>query len=310
MPNLRPPILNLEDAKAYRSRILTAVPKNMSFEPIMALYLTDRTQPADIQAAAESGIIKSCKLYPNGATTNSDSGVTDWDHLDTNLQAMQDNGIILCVHGEVTDPAIDVFDREAEFIVQTLAPIILKFPKLKVIMEHITTLEAAYFVNSQGPLVAATVTAHHLLMNRNDMFQGGINPHHYCLPILKREKHRLALVKAVTSGSPKFFLGTDSAPHVKGAKENACGCAGMYTAHAAVPLYTEVFEQAGALEQLEAFASFNGPDFYGMERNSSTITLIKEEWTVPSEYPLGEETVVPLRAGQTIAWKLVEKLSN
>ena len=310
MPNLRPPIRKLEDAKAYRSRILAAVPKNMSFEPIMALYLTDRTQPADIKAAAESGIIKSCKLYPNGATTNSDSGVTDWDHLDTNLQAMQDNGIILCVHGEVTDPETDIFDREAEFIVQTLAPIILKFPKLKVIMEHITTLEAANFVNSQGPLVAATVTAHHLLMNRNDIFQGGINPHHYCLPILKREKHRLALVKAVTSGSPKFFLGTDSAPHVKGAKENACGCAGMYTAHAAVALYTEVFDQAGALDQLEAFASFNGPDFYGMERNSTTITLIKEEWTVPSEYPLGEETLVPLRAGQTIAWKLVEKLSN
>lgn len=306
MPNLKPPVVKVQDAQAYRQRILDAVPQGMSFEPIMTLYLTDKTQPEDIKAAAESGIIKSCKLYPNGATTNSDSGVTDWDHLDKNLAAMQEHGIILCVHGEVTDKHVDIFDREAEFIDQILDPIIKRFPKLKVIMEHITTKNAADYVMSQGPLVAATVTVHHLLMNRNALFEGGIRPHHYCLPVLKRETHRQALVEAVTSGSSKFFLGTDSAPHPKGAKEAACGCAGMYTAHAALPLYTEVFEEANALDKLEGFASLNGPDFYGLPRNETQVTLVKEPWNVPAEYPMADETIVPLRAGESVHWKLID----
>lgn len=306
MPNLKPPVVKVQDAQAYRQRILDAVPQGMSFEPIMTLYLTDKTQPEDIKAAAESGIIKSCKLYPNGATTNSDSGVTDWDHLDKNLAAMQEHGIILCVHGEVTDKHVDIFDREAEFIDQILDPIIKRFPKLKVIMEHITTKNAADYVMSQGPLVAATVTVHHLLMNRNALFEGGIRPHHYCLPVLKRETHRQALVAAVTSGSSKFFLGTDSAPHPKGAKEAACGCAGMYTAHAALPLYTEVFEEANALDKLEGFASLNGPDFYGLPRNETQVTLVKEPWDVPAEYPMADETIVPLRAGESVHWKLID----
>lgn len=306
MPNLKPPVVKVQDAQAYRQRILDAVPQGMSFEPIMTLYLTDKTQPEDIKAAAESGIIKSCKLYPNGATTNSDSGVTDWDHLDKNLAAMQEHGIILCVHGEVTDKHVDIFDREAEFIDQILDPIIKRFPKLKVIMEHITTKNAADYVMSQGPLVAATVTVHHLLMNRNALFEGGIRPHHYCLPVLKRETHRQALVAAVTSGSSKFFLGTDSAPHPKGAKEAACGCAGMYTAHAALPLYTEVFEEANALDKLEGFASLHGPDFYGLPRNETQVTLVKEPWNVPAEYPMADETIVPLRAGESVHWKLID----
>lgn len=304
MPNLKPPVVKLEDARAYRERILAAVPEGQSFEPIMSLYLTDLTQPEDIAAAAASGIIKSCKLYPNGATTNSDSGVTDWDHLDKNLAAMEEHGVILCVHGEVTDPETDVFDREGLFIEEVLKPIVAKFPKLKIIMEHITTKDAAEFVASQPDHIGATITVHHLLMNRNAIFQGGIRPHHYCLPILKRETHRQALVQAATSGSPKFFLGTDSAPHAKGAKESACGCAGMYTAHAAMPLYTEVFEAEGALDKLEGFASFHGPDFYGLARNEDKITLVKEEWTVPAEYPLADTVIVPLRAGETIPWKL------
>lgn len=306
MPNLKPPVVKVDDAQAYRQRILDAVPEGMSFEPIMTLYLTDKTQPEDIKAAAESGIIKSCKLYPNGATTNSDSGVTDWDHLDKNLAAMQEHGIILCVHGEVTDKHVDIFDREAEFIDQILDPIIKRFPKLKVIMEHITTKNAADYVMSQGPLVAATVTVHHLLMNRNALFEGGIRPHHYCLPVLKRETHRQALVEAVTSGSSKFFLGTDSAPHPKGAKEAACGCAGMYTAHAALPLYAEVFDEANALDKFEGFASLHGPDFYGLPRNTTQVTLVKEPWDVPAEFPMADETIVPLRAGESVHWKLID----
>jgi dihydroorotase len=304
MPNLRPPIVTLEDAQAYRQRIMEAVPEGRHFEPVMSLYLTDRTQPEDIATAAQSGIIKSCKLYPNGATTNSDSGVTDWNHLDKNLAAMAKHGIILCVHGEVTDPSTDIFDREAIFIEEILKPIIERHSHLRVIMEHITTKQAADFVMGSDDRIAATVTAHHLLMNRNDIFKGGIRPHHYCLPILKRESHRQALVAAVTSGSSQFFLGTDSAPHPKGAKESACGCAGMYTAHAAMPLYAEVFDEAGALDKLEGFASFYGPDFYRLPRNEDKITLIKETWEVPSEFSLANEMIVPLRAGETIAWKL------
>lgn len=304
MPNLRPPVVNVDLAGEYRQRILESLPAGSTFEPLMSLYLTDKTSPAEIQKAVDSGFVKSLKLYPAGATTNSDHGVTSMEAALPALEKMAELGLPLCVHGEVTDPNVDVFDREAVFIETVLEPLLCRLPSLRVVMEHITTAQAAAFVSAAGENVAASVTAHHLLMNRNALFQGGIRPHHYCLPVLKRETHRQALLSAVSSGSKKFFLGTDSAPHAQNTKENACGCAGMYTAHAAMPLYAEAFESIDALDQLEAFASFNGPDFYRIPRNQGTITLVKESWEVPATYPFGDQTVVPLRAGETIAWKL------
>ncbi len=306
MPNLKPPVTTTELAAAYRDRILAALPTGTAFEPLMTLYLTDRTDPAEVVRAKASGFVHGIKLYPAGATTNSDSGVTALDKVMPALEKMAELGLPLLVHGEVTDPEIDVFDREAVFIDTVLAPLLLRLPQLRVVLEHITTRQAATFVAAAPDNVAATVTAHHLLMNRNAMFTGGIRPHHYCLPVLKREQHRQALVQAVTSGSSKFFLGTDSAPHARHTKEAACGCAGMYTAHAAVPLYAEVFDRAGALDKLEAFASFNGPDFYRLPRNTAKVTLTRTPWTVPAEYPFGGNTVVPLRAGEEVQWALVD----
>jgi dihydroorotase len=276
----------------------------MAFEPLMTLYLTDRTDPAEVERAKASGFVHGIKLYPAGATTNSDSGVTSLDKVMPALEKMAEIGLPLLVHGEVTDQDIDVFDREAVFIDTVLAPLLQRLPSLRVVLEHITTRQAAAFVAAAPANVAATVTAHHLLMNRNAMFTGGIRPHHYCLPVLKREQHRQALVQAVTSGSAKFFLGTDSAPHARHTKEASCGCAGMYTAHAALPLYAEVFDRAGALDKLEAFASFNGPDFYRLPRNTGKVTLNRTPWAVPAEYPFGEHTVVPLRAGEEVQWTL------
>jgi len=304
MPNLKPPVVKVADAKAYRDRILKALPKKRDFEPLMTLYLTDNTPASEIEKAAASTFVKAVKYYPAGATTNSDSGVTDLRKCDAALEAMQAAGLPLLVHGEVTDPEVDVFDREAVFIDRTLGALVKRFPRLKIVVEHITTHEAAVFVERAPENVAATITAHHLLMNRNSIFAGGINPHHYCLPVLKREQHRRALVKAATSGSPKFFLGTDSAPHARATKERCCGAAGMYTAHAALELYAEAFEAAGALDKLEAFAGHFGADFYGLPRNKGKVKLLREEWEVPQEYPFGEETVVPLRAGAKLAWRL------
>ncbi|GGP23884.1 dihydroorotase [Silvimonas iriomotensis] len=304
MPNLKPPVTTVDLAAAYRDRILAALPAGMSFEPLMTLYLTDRTDPAEVERAKASGFVHGIKLYPAGATTNSDSGVTSLDKVMPALEKMAEIGLPLLVHGEVTDGDIDVFDREAVFIDTLLAPLLQRLPSLRVVLEHITTRQAAAFVAAAPENVAATVTAHHLLMNRNAMFTGGIRPHHYCLPVLKREQHRQALVQAVTSGSAKFFLGTDSAPHARHTKEASCGCAGMYTAHAALPLYAEVFDRAGALDKLEAFASFNGPDFYRLPRNTDKVTLNRSAWTVPAEYPFGEHTVVPLRAGEEVQWTL------
>ena len=304
MPNLRPPVVNVEHARGYRERLLAALPPGSSFEPLMTLYLTDRTRPSDIEAAKAAGFVKAVKYYPAGATTNSDSGVTDIRKCDAVLEAMQAAGMPLLVHGEVTDAEVDVFDREAVFLERTLAALVERFPKLKFVVEHITTAQAARFVAGAGPNVAATITAHHLLMNRNSIFAGGINPHHYCLPVLKRESHRQALLAAAASGSAKFFLGTDSAPHSRTAKESCCGSAGMYTAHAALELYAEAFEQAGALDKLEAFASHSGADFYGLPRNPGRVTLERREWQVPDEYAFGEDRVVPLRAGQKLRWRL------
>ena len=304
MPNLKPPVTTVELAAAYRQRILAALPAGSDFQPLMTLYLTDNTPPAEIELALASGFVNAVKLYPAGATTNSDSGVTNFDKVMPTLEKMAEVGLPLLVHGEVTDPAVDVFDREAVFIDTILQPLVARLPQLKVVMEHITTEQAAEFVLGAPANVAATVTAHHLLMNRNAMLVGGIRPHLYCLPVLKRETHRQKLVEAVTSGSSKFFLGTDSAPHAKHTKETSCGCAGMYTAHAALPLYAEVFDAAGALDKFEAFASLNGPAFYGLPVNRGTVMLVKESWSVPAEYPAGEYPVVPLRAGETIAWRL------
>ena len=304
MPNLRPPVTTTELAIAYRQRILDALPKGVSFEPLMTLYLTDNTSAEEIAKAKASGIVHGVKLYPAGATTNSDSGVTNLGHCAKALEAMEKLGVPLLAHAEVTDADVDVFDREKVFIDRHMLPLVKRYPNLKIVFEHITTQQAADFVMSASINVAATITAHHLLMNRNDMFKGGINPHHYCLPILKREEHRLALVKAATSGNVKFFLGTDSAPHAKNTKEAACGCAGMYTAHAAIELYAEAFEAANSLDKLEAFASFNGADFYGLPRNKAKITLENTSWIVPNELTLGDETLVPLRAGQAIKWML------
>ncbi len=305
MPNLRPPVTTTALAAAYRESIMAALPKDANFEPLMVLYLTDVTTADEIYKAKGSGIVHGVKLYPAGATTNSDSGVTSLEKCADALSAMQTVGIPLLVHAEVTDANVDVFDREKVFIDRHMKSLIASYPDLKVVFEHITTKDAAEFVATAGPNVAATITAHHLLMNRNDLFKGGIRPHHYCLPILKREEHRQALVKAATSGNPKFFLGTDSAPHAKSAKEAGCGCAGMYTAHAAIELYAEAFEAVDALEQLEGFASFYGADFYGLPRSSEQATLAKESWQVPESYPYDGDVLVPLRAGESIAWKVV-----
>lgn len=305
MPNLRPPVTTTALAIAYRQRILEALPLGMSFEPLMTLYLTDNTSAEDIAQAKASGIIHGVKLYPAGATTNSDSGVTHLDYCDKALAAMEKLGVPLLAHAEVTDADVDVFDRERIFIERNMIPLLKKFPALKVVFEHITTKDAADFVTETLSNVAATITVHHLLLNRNDMFKGGIQPHHYCLPILKREEHRLALVKAATSGNAKFFLGTDSAPHARSAKEAACGCAGMYTAHTAIELYAEAFEAANALDRLEGFASFYGADFYGLPRNNEQITLVKERWKVPESLPFDGDVLVPLRAGQAVQWRLI-----
>lgn len=304
MPNLRPPVTTTEMAEAYRQRILDALPAGMQFKPLMTLYLTDNTSAEDILRAKASGIVHGVKLYPAGATTNSDSGVTNLGHCVQALEAMEKCGMPLLVHAEVTDADVDVFDREKVFIERNMIPLLQRFPALRVVFEHITTRDAADFVSAAPAHIGATITAHHLLMNRNAMFSGGIRPHHYCLPVLKREEHRQALIQAAISGNPKFFLGTDSAPHLKSAKEAACGCAGMYTAHAAIELYAEVFEAAGALDRLEAFASFHGADFYGLPRNQERITLLKERWQVPDSLPMGDGELVPLRAGQEIGWKL------
>jgi dihydroorotase len=307
MPNLRPPIVTVEMAAAYRARILAALPKMLQgrFEPLMTLYLTDHTSPAEIRRAKESGIVHAVKLYPAGATTNSDAGVTNLARCFKTLESMEQLGMPLLVHGEVTDPDIDVFDRESVFIDRVLQPLIQRFPGLRIVFEHITTREAVEFVRAGPNNLAATITAHHLLLNRNVLLAGGLRPHHYCLPVLKRETHRLALIGAATSGDAKFFLGTDSAPHPISSKESACGCAGIYTAHAAIEFYAEVFEQAGALDKLEAFASFHGADFYGLPRNTNNITLIKESWKIPQYLEFGEGKLVPLRAGENVSWKLL-----
>ncbi|MBI1174108.1 MAG: dihydroorotase [Sideroxydans sp.] len=304
MPNLRPPVTTTVQAQAYRERILAALPAGSDFQPLMTLYLTDNTRAEEIREAKASGMVHAVKLYPAGATTNSDAGVTDLRKTYAALEAMQACGMPLLVHGEVTDPAVDVFDREAVFIESVLQPLLKDMPELRVVFEHITTQDAAQFVRAAPASVAATITAHHLLYNRNAMLVGGIHPHYYCLPVLKREGHRKALVKAATGGSAKFFLGTDSAPHAQHTKENACGCAGCYTAHAAIELYAEVFEAAGALDKLEGFASFFGADYYGLPRNTQQITLRKEEWQVPASIGFGEHQLVPLRAGGTMKWKL------
>jgi dihydroorotase len=305
MPNLKPPVTTTAQAIAYRERILAALPPGMRFEPLMVLYLTDNTPPDEILRARESGVVHAVKLYPAGATTNSDAGVTALSKCYKTLEVMQEVGMPFLVHGEVTDPAVDIFDREAVFIERVMQPLRRDMPALKVVFEHITTRDAAqYVMEADGP-IGATITAHHLLYNRNEIFKGGIRPHYYCLPVLKREEHRQALVRVATSGSPRFFLGTDSAPHPKGLKEHACGCAGCYTALHAMELYAEAFDKAGALDKLEAFASFNGPAFYGLPRNTDRITLQRETWTLPAELPLGEATIVPLNGGETIGWKVV-----
>lgn len=305
MPNLRPPVTTTAQAAAYRERILAALPADMRFEPLMTLYLTDNTPPEEIRRAKDSGFVHAVKMYPAGATTNSDAGVTELAKCYKTLEAMQEIGMPFLVHGEVTDPGVDIFDREAVFIERVLQPLRRDLPELKVVFEHITTKDAAQYVQEADAAVAATITAHHLLYNRNEIFKGGIRPHYYCLPVLKREEHRRALVDVATSGNPRFFLGTDSAPHAKGMKEHACGCAGCYTALHAMELYAEAFDRAGALDRLEAFASFNGPAFYGLPRNVDTVTLVRESWAVPAELPLGDATVVPLNGGETIGWKLV-----
>lgn len=306
MPNLRPPVTTTALASAYRDRILSVLPDGMKFEPLMTLYLTDNTPPEEIVKAKASGFVHGVKMYPSGATTNSDSGVTSLEKCYQTIAAMQAHGMPLLVHAEVTDGNVDVFDREKVFIERHMRPLMQQFPELKVVFEHITTQDAVQFVQSQPANVAATITAHHLLMNRNAMFTGGIRPHHYCLPVLKREEHRVALVQAAISGSAKFFLGTDSAPHAKSAKEASCGCAGMYTAHAAIELYAEVFDEMNALDKLEGFASVFGAGFYGLPVNQDTITLQKQSWQVPENIPYDSDVLVPLRAGQTVAWRLVD----
>jgi dihydroorotase len=304
MPNLRPPVTTTEQAQAYRQRILAALPAGSVFQPLMTLYLTDYTSVQEIQRAKQSGIVHAVKLYPAGATTNSDAGVTDIRKAYPALEEMQRCGMPLLVHGEVTDKNVDVFDREAVFIERVLIPLLKDLPQLRVVFEHITTKDAAQFVTSAPDHIAATITVHHLLYNRNAMFSGGLRPHLYCLPVLKREAHREALGKAAISGNPKFFLGTDSAPHEQHLKESACGCAGIYTAHAAIELYAEVFERLGALDKLEGFASFYGADYYRLPRNTGKITLHKESWQVPDSMAFGEHRLVPMRAGEKITWKM------
>ncbi len=303
MPNLKPPVTTAAQALAYRDRIRAAVPAGMNFESLMTLYLTDNLPADEIARARDAGVV-ACKLYPAGATTNSDAGVTDLRKTYKTLEAMQRAGLLLLVHGEVTSPDIDLFDREAVFIEQQLIPLRRDFPELKIVFEHITTREAAQYVRDADRFTGATVTAHHLLYNRNAIFTGGIRPHYYCLPVLKRETHRLALVEAATSGNPRFFLGTDSAPHPAHLKEHASGCAGCYTAHAALELYAEAFDAAGALDKLEGFASFHGADFYGLPRNSGTVTLRRESWNAPEQFAFGDAQLKPLRGGEPLLWRL------
>ena len=307
MPNLRPPVTTTEHALAYRQRILDALPAGMTFEPLMTLYLTDRTDPAEVDRAKASGCIVGLKLYPAGATTHSDAGVTDIRRVDAVLSRMEERDLVLEVHGEVTDPDVDVFDREARFIDQVLAPLAARFARLRIVFEHITTRAAVDFVLGSRPGIAATVTPQHLLMNRNALFAGGIRPHHYCLPVLKSEADREALLAVIASGDARFFLGTDSAPHARSAKEAACGCAGIFSAHGGIELYAEAFESAGALDRLPAFASEHGADFYRLPRNTGRLTLVKAPWEVPPSFPFGSETLVPLRAGEHIGWRLSEK---
>lgn len=304
MPNLKPPVTTAAQALAYRGRIQAAVPPGVQFDPLMTLYLTDLLPADEIRRAKDAGVV-AVKLYPAGATTNSDAGVTELRKTYPTLEAMQREGIPLLVHGEVTSPEVDLFDREAVFIDSQLIPLRRDFPELKIVFEHITTREAAHYVQQADRFTAATLTAHHLLYNRNAIFTGGIRPHYYCLPVLKRESHRQALVQAATSGSPKFFLGTDSAPHPAHLKEHASGCAGCYTAHAAIEMYAEAFDAVGALDQLEGFASFHGADFYGLPRNTGHITLKREAWTPPENFALGDALLKPLRSGETLFWRIV-----
>jgi dihydroorotase len=304
MPNLKPPVINVAQARAYRERIAAALPAQSRFTPLMTLYLTEATRPEEIALGKSSGVVTAVKYYPAGATTNSAAGVSDIRRCDAVLEAMQAAGMPLLVHGEVTDPDVDVFDREAVFLERTMTPLVQRFPRLKLVLEHATTREAVDFVERAPATVAATITPHHLLLNRNALFSGGLRPHHYCLPVIKREEDRQALLRAATSGNPKFFLGTDSAPHPRDAKEHDCGSAGIYTAHAAIELYAEAFETAGALDRLEAFASHFGADFYGLARNTERVTLERAEWRVPAQYPLGEAVVVPMRANGFVRWRL------
>lgn len=306
MPNLRPPVTTTDQAIQYRSRIIEALPNGLRshFDPLMTLYLTDKTSPQEIEKGKKSGVVHAVKLYPAGATTNSDAGVTDLSKCFATLEMMEQLELPLLVHGEVTDPAVDIFDRESVFIDRVLTPLIQRFPALRIVLEHITTHDAVEFIHSSPNHIAATITAHHLLFNRNAIFTGGIRPHYYCLPILKREQHRWALIEAVISGSPKFFLGTDSAPHSIANKENYCGCAGIYTAHAGIEFYAEAFDRVNALDKLEAFASFHGADFYRLPRNKHRITLIKQDWVMPEQIQFGDDQLIPLMAGERLAWKL------
>jgi len=305
MPNLKPPILTMAEAAAYRDRILAAIPVDQQFEPLMTLYLTDNTSPAEIVAAKASQFVKAVKYYPAGATTNSDSGVTDIRNCDRIFATLEQEGIPLLLHGEVTDAEVDIFDRERVFIEKHLIPLISRFPNLRVVLEHITTSEAVQFVLEANPNIAATITPQHLLFSRNILFKGGLRPHFYCLPILKREQHRLRLLQAATSGNPKFFLGTDSAPHARNTKESSCGCAGCYSAFHAIALYAEAFESVDAIDKLEAFASFYGPDFYHLPRNTEKITLAKITWRIPEELPFLESGLVPLGAGEELSWQII-----
>ncbi|HET8898220.1 MAG TPA: dihydroorotase, partial [Rhodanobacteraceae bacterium] len=304
MPNLKPPVVTVADAAAYRQRILDCLPPGSPFQPLMTLYLTETTAPEEIRHAKASGFVHAVKYYPAGATTNSQAGVRDLCHVHAVLEAMQETGLPLLIHGEVTDPAVDIFDRETVFIERQLIPLRARFPALRIVLEHITTHAAADYIRAAPAHVGATITAHHLLLNRNAIFQGGIRPHHYCLPVLKREQHRLALLDAATSGDPHFFLGTDSAPHARAAKEAACGCAGIYTAHTAIELYAEAFSSIDRLDRLEAFASFHGADFYGLPRNTARIRLQRLDRRVPDSLPYGDDTLVPFRAGETLAWSV------
>jgi len=307
MPNLQPPVTTMAQALAYRKRILSALPVDADFNPLMTLYLTDNTTPDDIIEAHASQLVNAVKLYPAGATTHSDAGVTAISNTYAALDVMEKLGMPLLVHAEVTDASVDIFDREKAFIDSILEPLSVRYPALKVVLEHVTTREGVDFVVNSADSVAATITAHHLLLNRNAMFRGGLQPHSYCLPVLKRETHRSALIEAAISGNRKFFLGTDSAPHAKERKESACGCAGIYTAHAALELYAQAFEEAGALDRLEGFASHFGADFYGLPRNTGTITLEKHDWQVPASYPLGDSAVVPMFAGETLHWRIKDQ---